>query len=160
MSSRVTTSANTVLGLADELNAIDGIRQYEDIAVRLGTNVTLHKDVQRRLIQTFTNNNDNYQKKSEREDDEKGGRRGTGMMNVRKMHPYWDVGRYVRNFESGITLAWERYLTGLDPIDLYVVEKKQYNDDENLEMENGIGNNGKDKEVIPDKDVCGDNKLY
>ena len=36
MSSRVTTSANVVLGL-DELNAYNGAREYEMIAVRLGT---------------------------------------------------------------------------------------------------------------------------
>jgi protein O-GlcNAc transferase len=38
------------------------------------------------------------------------------------MHPYWDVPRYVKNFETGLTLVWERYLSGKPPEHTTIVE--------------------------------------
>jgi protein O-GlcNAc transferase len=63
MSSRVTTSANLVLGL-EELNAYGGPAQYEAIAIELGNNRSKYEDVRRRLISTALQRN--------------------------PMHPYWD----------------------------------------------------------------------
>jgi protein O-GlcNAc transferase len=63
MSSRVTTSANVVLGLG-ELNAYGGTKQYEDIAIELGNNRSKYESIRRRLIDTALQTN--------------------------PMHPYWD----------------------------------------------------------------------
>merc|ERR1712238_175882 len=98
MASRVTTSANTVLGLED-LNAYDGSRHYEDIAIELGNNQTKFKEVRRRLIDTARQTN--------------------------PMHPYWDAPRYVKNIESGLTVAWERFLAGKEPDVIEVVESPE-----------------------------------
>jgi len=95
MSSRVTTSANIVLGL-DEMNAYDGPSHYEDIAIDLGNNATKFKSIRRRLIDTALQTN--------------------------PMHPYWDAPRYVKNFESGLMTAWERFLAGEEPRTIEVVE--------------------------------------
>ena len=38
------------------------------------------------------------------------------------MHPYWDVARYVKNFEVGLTMAWERFLRGEPPEHLWIEE--------------------------------------
>ena len=38
------------------------------------------------------------------------------------MHPYWDVARYVKNFETGLTMAWDRYLRGEPPEHLEIEE--------------------------------------
>jgi len=38
------------------------------------------------------------------------------------MHPYWDVARYVKNFEQGLTLAWDRFLRGMEPEDIIIQE--------------------------------------
>ncbi|KAG7338568.1 glycosyl transferase family 41 protein [Nitzschia inconspicua] len=98
MSSRVTTSANIVLGL-EELNAYEGPRQYEDIAIELGTNPSKYNMVRRKLIDTALQKN--------------------------PMHPYWDAARYVRNLETGLIMAWERFLSG-QPADLIeVVESEE-----------------------------------
>jgi protein O-GlcNAc transferase len=98
MSSLVSTSANTVLGL-EELNAYDGPRQYEDIAIALGTNRTKFNDARRRLIDTALARN--------------------------PMHPYWDAARYTKNLESGLLQAWDRFLSGEQPADIYVVESDE-----------------------------------
>jgi len=98
MSSRVTTSANIVLGLED-LNAYDGSRHYEDIAIELGNNQTKFKEVRRRLIDTARQTN--------------------------PMHPYWDAPRYVKNIESGLIAAWERFLAGKEPDVIEVVESPE-----------------------------------
>jgi protein O-GlcNAc transferase len=66
MSSRVTTSANVVLGL-EELNAYNGIEEYESIAIRLGTNETWFKSIRATLI--------------------------TSCLQRNPMHQYWDVPR-------------------------------------------------------------------
>lgn len=95
MSSRVTTSANIVLGL-EELNAYGGPRQYEDIAIDLATNEDKYKDIRRRLVDTALQRN--------------------------PMHPYWDAPRYVTNLESGLLQAWDRFLSGLEPAEITVVE--------------------------------------
>lgn len=63
MSSRVTTSANIILGLED-LNAYDGPKQYEDIAIELGNNRGNYESIRRKLIDTALQKN--------------------------PMHPYWD----------------------------------------------------------------------
>ncbi|OEU10643.1 O-linked N-acetylglucosamine transferas-like protein [Fragilariopsis cylindrus CCMP1102] len=98
MSSRVTTSGNIVLGL-EELNAYDGSRQYEDIAIELGNNRTKFKAVRRQLIDTALQSN--------------------------PMHPYWDAPRYAKNLESGLIAAWERFLAGKDPDVIEVVESTE-----------------------------------
>ena len=98
MSSRVTTSANKVLGL-EELNAYDGPRQYEDIAIGLAANETHYKDVRTRLVNTALQRN--------------------------PMHPYWDAPRYTRNLENGLFQAWDRFLSGLDPAEITVVESEE-----------------------------------
>jgi len=85
MASRVSTSANVVLGL-DELNAYGGVEEYVDIAVRLGEDGEWFEGVRERLIDTCR---------------------------MREpMHPYWDVERYVEDIEGLFGMAWERYLSG------------------------------------------------
>lgn len=38
------------------------------------------------------------------------------------MHPYWDVPRYVSNFESGLRMIWNKFLSG-DMVDhVHIVE--------------------------------------
>jgi len=96
MCSRVSTSANTVLGLAEHLNAYEGPRQYEDLAIELGNNKELFQKVRTKLIDSCLQRN--------------------------PMHPYWDVPRYVKNFEVGLTMAWDRYLKGEQPEHLDVEE--------------------------------------
>ena len=98
MSSRVTTSANIVLGL-EELNALEGPTQYEDIAIELGTNSTKFDSVRHKLIDTALQKN--------------------------PMHPYWDAPRYVKNIETGLFMAWDRFLSGLEPDHLTVVESEE-----------------------------------
>jgi protein O-GlcNAc transferase len=95
MSSRVTTSANIVLGL-DELNAYDGAREYERIAVRLGKDEAWFASLRARLVESCLWKN--------------------------QMHKYWDVPRYVRNFERGLKTAWENYLDGKE-IDHVIVRE-------------------------------------
>ena len=98
MSSRVSTSANVVLGL-EELNAYNGPRQYEDIAIELGLNRSKLDGVREQLIATAIQRN--------------------------PMHPYWDVPRYVKNFESGLKAAWTKYLAGDPPDHIIVVESEE-----------------------------------
>jgi protein O-GlcNAc transferase len=95
MSSRVTTSANIVLGL-EQLNAYNGPEQYENIAIRIGNNKTEYATIRRKLIDTCLQRN--------------------------PMHQYWDVGRYVKNFESGLQIAWKRFLDGLVPEHIRIIE--------------------------------------
>lgn len=97
MSSRVTTSANTVLGM-EELNAPGGSKEYEDIAIKLATNATAYESVRTKLVQSCLQRD--------------------------PMHPYWDVFRYVRNIETGVQRAWERYLSGEAPEHIYIVESE------------------------------------
>jgi len=107
MCSRVTTSSNIILGLA-ELNAYEGPKQYEDIAIELGNNATFHKQIRTKLIDTCLQRN--------------------------PMHPYWDVARYVKNFEAGLEMAWERFIQGKRPEHIYIKESAEatrgtYDDD-------------------------------
>ena len=95
MSSRVTTSANVVLGL-EELNAYGGLKEYEATAIRLGTDRTKYNALRTKLIGTALQRN--------------------------PMHPYWDVARYVKNFEAGLKRAWEIFLDGKKPEHIYVDE--------------------------------------
>lgn len=95
MSSRVTTSANLVLGLED-LNAYHGPSQYEDVAIRLGTDLDFYQSLRTKLIETALQRN--------------------------PMHPYWDVARYVKNFEVGLTTAWNLYLNGQPPEHIFIQE--------------------------------------
>lgn len=95
MCSRVTTSSNVVLGLSEHLNA-KNVSDYEQLAIRLATDPNLYKEVRRTLIDTALQRN--------------------------PMHPYWDVARYVKNFETGLHMAWHRFLDGQDPDHLFVKE--------------------------------------
>ena len=85
MSSRVTTSANIVLGL-EEMNAYHGIEEYTNIAIRLGQDMDWFTSIRTKLIQTCLQKN--------------------------PMHPYWDVPRYVANLQSGLTMIWSNFLMG------------------------------------------------
>lgn len=87
MSSRVSTSANKVLGL-EELNA-DGAKDYEIIAIRLGKDSSWFRSIRMKLIET--------------------------CLQTDPMHPYWDVPRYVKNFEKGLIMAWGAFLSGSSP---------------------------------------------
>lgn len=98
MSSRVSTSANTVLGL-QELNAYEGPQQYEDIAIDLGNNPEKLRNIREKLIGTAKQRN--------------------------PMHPYWDVPRYVKNFQTGVEAAWQLYLAGKPPEHITVVETEE-----------------------------------
>lgn len=98
MASRVSTSANIVLGL-EELNAVQGPRQYEDIAIELGNNPAKLQALRAKLVGTALQRN--------------------------PMHPYWDVPRYVKNFEAGLTMAWERYLEGQPPEHITIEETEE-----------------------------------
>lgn len=97
MCSRVTTSANSVLGLT-ELNAYGGLKEYESIAIELGNNSTFYRQTRTKLIDTCLQRN--------------------------PMHPYWDCSRYVKNFETGLTMAWDRFLEG-KPSDHIIVEETE-----------------------------------
>ena len=85
MSSRVSTSANIVLGL-EEMNAYRGIEEYETIAIRLGTDKDWFASIRTKLIETCQQKN--------------------------PMHPYWDVPRYVNNFQNGLKAIWDNFLAG------------------------------------------------
>jgi len=95
MSSRVSTSANVVLGL-EELNASSGSKEYENIAIRLGTDETWFSSIRAKLMET--------------------------CLQKDPMHPYWDVPRYVENFQSGLTIVWDRFLDGKEMDHVEVVE--------------------------------------
>lgn len=96
MCSRVSTSANQVLGLAEYLNAYEGPQHYEDLAIELGNNPELFQTIRKKLIDACLQRN--------------------------PMHPYWDVPRYVKNFEVGLTMAWNRFLRGEPPEHLEIEE--------------------------------------
>ena len=85
MSSRVTTSANVVLGL-EQLNAENGPDEYAEIAIKLGNDVDLYHDIREHLIKT--------------------------CLQRKPYHPYWDVERYVKDFERGMSIAFSRFLEG------------------------------------------------
>ena len=38
------------------------------------------------------------------------------------MHPYWDVPRYTKNLQTGLTMAWDRFLSGKPKSHLHVKE--------------------------------------
>lgn len=98
MGSRVNTSANKVLGVP-ELNAVNGVGQYEEIAVRLGNDAAFFENVRTRLVEHALAGNDE-----------------TGE----RKHPFWDMERYTRNLERGMEIAWNRYLKGEEPEHIYV----------------------------------------
>jgi protein O-GlcNAc transferase len=98
MCSRVSTSANLVLGLDEELNG-QGLREYENHAIRIGNNQTVYKEIRDKLIATSLQRN--------------------------PMHPYWDVARYVKNFETGLKAVWNNFLEGNPPQHIYIVETEE-----------------------------------
>lgn len=106
MSSRVSTSANIVLGL-DELNA-DGVVDYENIAIRLGNDKGLFNLIRTKLIDTCLQSN--------------------------PMHAYWDVPRYVKNFERALVMAWEAFLEGGATKHIEVVEAGDVNGTSDAEL--------------------------
>jgi protein O-GlcNAc transferase len=95
MSSRVSTSANVVLGM-EELNAKNGIQQYIEIATKLGTNEHFFEKMRTKLVHTCLQEN--------------------------PMHPYWDVERYVGNFQRGLHTAWHSFLSGNAPKHIIIEE--------------------------------------
>lgn len=78
------------------MNAYDGPRHYEDIAIDLGKNQAKYRRIRKKLIDTALQTN--------------------------PMHPYWDAPRYAKNLESGFIAAWERFLAGDEPRTFEVVE--------------------------------------
>ena len=98
MSSRVSTSANIVLGL-EEMNAYRGIEEYETIAIRLGTDKDWFASIRTRLIETCLQKN--------------------------PMHPYWDVPRYVNNFQNGLKTIWDNFLRGNEIEHVVVMEEEE-----------------------------------
>ena len=94
LSSRVTTSANVVLGLS-ELNG-NGISEYVQIATKLGLDKNYFNDVRRKLIRTCLQRN--------------------------PYHPYWDTRRYTKNLERGFEMIWKRYMAGLKANHVTVIE--------------------------------------
>lgn len=98
MSSRVSTSANAVLGL-EELNANNGSTEYENIAIRLGTDKSWFKSIRTKLIHACLQKN--------------------------PMHPYWDVPRYVENFQLGLEIIWNNFLDGKELDHVHVIEKDE-----------------------------------
>jgi protein O-GlcNAc transferase len=98
MSSRVSTSANIVLGL-ERLNAYNGPKDYEDIAITIGRNQSLYEEVRTKLIDSCLQHN--------------------------PMHPYWDVPRYTKNFESGLLTVWELFLNGKQPEHIRIEESQE-----------------------------------
>eukprot|EP00560_Eucampia_antarctica_P009715 CAMPEP_0197829386 /NCGR_PEP_ID=MMETSP1437-20131217/5827_1 /TAXON_ID=49252 ORGANISM="Eucampia antarctica, Strain CCMP1452" /NCGR_SAMPLE_ID=MMETSP1437 /ASSEMBLY_ACC=CAM_ASM_001096 /LENGTH=222 /DNA_ID=CAMNT_0043431017 /DNA_START=336 /DNA_END=1004 /DNA_ORIENTATION=+ len=93
MASRVTTSANILLGLQQPLNA-PSLSSYIQKAVHLATNTTLYQQVRTQLIQT--------------------------ALQPTHMHPYWDMPRYVRNLEQGWFLAWDAYVNKEKKTHIYI----------------------------------------
>lgn len=106
MSSRVSTSANIVLGL-DDLNA-NGVVDYESIAIRLGNDSGWFDSIRTKLIDTCLQRN--------------------------PMHPYWDVPRYVKNFERALTMAWRAFLGGEAIKHISVVEDEDENGTSDAEL--------------------------
>jgi len=98
MSSRVTTSANSVLGL-EELNAYGGTRDYENIAISLGLNQEKFQRLRKRLIDTALQRN--------------------------PMHPYWDARRYAQNLQQGFISAYDKFLSGQPPDHITVEESSE-----------------------------------
>ena len=78
------------------MNAYDGAREYERIAVRLGKDEAWFASIRARLVESCLRKN--------------------------QMHKYWDVPRYVRNFERGLKMAWDNYLDGRE-IDYVMVRE-------------------------------------
>ena len=107
MSSRVSTSANTILGMED-LNAKDGVKQYIKVATKLGTNTTYFQTMRNKLISSCLQKN--------------------------PMHPYWDVERYVANFENALHFAWQSYLAGNEVKDIIVDDDRGYESPQRIEL--------------------------
>ena len=105
MSSRVSTSANVVLGL-EEMNAYGGVNEYETIAIRLGTDKDWFASIRTKLIETCLQKN--------------------------PMHPYWDALRYVNNFQNGLKAIWNNFLAGNE---IQHVEVKEEREQGTLETE-------------------------
>ena len=93
MASRVTTSANILIGLDQYLNA-PSIQNYVTKAVTLAKNSTLLEEVRSKLIESALKKN--------------------------PMHPYWDMLRYVRNLEKGWFEAWKAYIDGKPKSHIYI----------------------------------------
>jgi protein O-GlcNAc transferase len=95
MASRVTTSANLVLGMP-ELNA-NGLREYENVAVELASNATWFTTVRENLIES--------------------------CLQTKPMHVFWDVKLYTKHIQNGLELAWKFFLSGEPPRHIYVANE-------------------------------------
>ena len=42
-----------------------------------------------------------------------------------KMHAYWDANRYCSNLQTGLHLAWDRFLSGQAPEHITIVESEE-----------------------------------
>ena len=92
MAARVTTSANSVLGIP-ELNG-NGVIEYEGIAVKLAKNFSFYASIREHLIDT--------------------------CLQTEPMHRFWDVKRYTKDFEMGLELAFNNYMAGASPSHIFV----------------------------------------
>jgi len=108
MSSRVTTSANIVLGIDNEMNAM-GLEEYAQKAITLAKNRTLFLKVRKKLIDS--------------------------CLQEDPMHPFWDMKRYVRNLEKGFKEAWRVYLAGETFEHTDIVDDEDDEDEEKMEEE-------------------------
>ena len=95
MAARVTASANIVLDI-EEMNS-NGIQEYIENAVRMAHDSELYSSVRNRLVESALMEN--------------------------PMHPFWDVEKYVKNFETGLALAFRRYVEGSDATHIRVADK-------------------------------------
>ena len=105
MASRVTTSANIILGMP-ELNAY-GLLEYESIAVRLAKNSTFYTSTREHLIDT--------------------------CLQTDPMHRFWDVQRYTKDFEVGLEMSFKQYLSGNPPAHIFVGKAEETLPDENVD---------------------------
>merc|ERR1712232_1091126 len=132
MSSRVSTSANRIIyddddsydgsaydgtkkRLSDELNAYNGPTHYEDLAISIGNNQTKFNILRTKLISTCLQKN--------------------------PMHRYWDVSRYVRNFQTALFKVWDKFLSGESPDHIFVQEKEK-EEEGNVSNSNDIEEEG------------------
>lgn len=113
MASRVTTSANILIGLDQYLNA-PSIQNYVTKAVTLAKNSTLLEEVRSKLIESALKKN--------------------------PMHPYWDMLRYVRNLEKGWFEAWKTYVDGKPKSHIYIKDDGQGSYEEDVRHSDQIKN--------------------
>lgn len=92
MAARVTTSSNIILGIP-QLNG-NGVSEYENIAIKLATNLTFYTSIRKHLIDT--------------------------CLQVEPLHPFWDVQQYTKDLEYGLEAAFDLFLSANEPAHIFV----------------------------------------